>query len=86
MDEQDRNVRISQYMLDHPVATLAVRIDQAVEKTIGLRVLNSVVQVAFLLVTKALAIRDKELEVAGVWLIHLWIVNLIYDPVAQCEP
>ena len=35
---------------------------------------------------KRFAIGDEKLEVACVWLIDAWIVNLVDDPVTEREP
>jgi hypothetical protein len=45
-----------------------------------------VLQVAFFLVAKRLAIRDEELQIASVGLIDMRVVNLIDNTMAQCEP
>ena len=43
-------------------------------------------QVAFLLVAKCFAVGDKKLKVTCVWLIDVWIINLIDDSVTEGEP
>jgi hypothetical protein len=84
--QQDRTVRIGEDLLHQPVAALALRIDQAVEKAIAFRVLDPAIQIAFLFVAKSLAVGYEELKVARVGLINVRMVNLVDDAVAQREP
>ena len=86
MHQQDGSVRIREHLFDQPVAALAFRVGKAVKEAIALRVFDPVVQVAFFLVAKGLAIGDEELEVARVRLVHMRVVNLIDDAVAEREP
>ena len=86
MHQQNGSVRIGEHVFYQPVAALAFRVGKAVKRAIALRVFDPVVQVAFFLVAKGFAIGDEELEVARVGLIHMRIVNLIDDAVAEREP
>jgi len=79
-------MRIGQHVLDELIAPVSFRISKAVQHTVAFRVFNQVVQVALLLVAKALAIRDEELKVACVRLIDVRIVDLIDNAMTQCEP
>ena len=44
------------------------------------------IEVAFFLVAKCFAVADEKLKIAGVWLIDVWVVNLVEDSVTQREP
>ena len=79
-------MRIRKHVFYEPVSPGALRIRQAVEQTIALRVFDQVIQVTLFLVTKRLTITDEKLKVACIRLIDPWIVNLIDDAMAQCEP
>ena len=79
-------MRIREDVLHQPVATVSFRICKAVEDAIALRVFDQVIQVALFLVTKRFTITDEKLKVACIRLIDPWIVNLIDDTMAQCEP
>jgi hypothetical protein len=86
VDEQDRAVRTGEQVFDQPVAAPALRISQAVQNTIAFRVFDPASEVALFLVAESIAIRDEELKIARVRLIHMRIINLIDDAVAQREP
>ena len=79
-------MRIGEGVFDYPVATVRLRIRQAVKQTITLRVFHRVLQVTFFLMAECLAIGDQKLKVARVRLIDPWIVNLIHDAVTEREP
>ena len=84
--EQDRPVRIREHMFDQPVAAVRLRIRQAIEETIALRIFDLVIQVALFLVAKRFAVADEKLKVARVGLIDVRIVNFIDDAVAERKP
>ena len=44
------------------------------------------IQVSPFLVAECLAVRDEELQIAGIGAIHIGIVDLIDDPMAKSEP
>src|SRR5664280_912904 len=73
-------------MLDQPVTTIAFRIGQAIERAVALRVFKLMFQIALFLMAEGLAVTDEKLKIARVRLIHMRIINLIHDAVAQCEP
>src|SRR6266850_1669307 len=79
-------MRIGEHMFYDPVATVRLRIGEAVKKAITLRVFDQVIQVPLFLVAKRFAITDQKLKVARVRLIDARIINLIDDAVAEREP
>ena len=84
--EQHRPMRIGEHVLYEPVAALAFRIGQAVEKAIALRVFDQVIQVALFLVAKCFAVADEKLKIARVRLVDARIVDLVDDAVTEREP
>jgi hypothetical protein len=77
---------IGEDMFYDPIATVRLRIREAVKEAIALRVIDRVSQVAFFLVAKRFSIADEKLKVARVRLIDVGIVNLVYDAVTKREP
>ena len=77
---------VCQHILYNPVPAFPVSVDYPVVKTILLRVCDLMIEVALFFVAERFPITYKELEVSRIWLIHMRIVNLVHDPVAECEP
>ena len=44
------------------------------------------IQIAFFLMTKSLAIADEKLKITRVWLVDGWIVDFVQDAMAEREP
>ena len=84
--EQHRPMRIGEDVLDEPVAPVALRIGEAVEKTIAFRVFDPVIQVALFLVAKCFAVADQKLKIARVGLVDVRVIDLVDDAVAEREP
>jgi len=59
-------MRVCENMLNDTIATVRLRIDEAVERTIALRVLDAVVQVALLLMAECFAVADEKLKIPRV--------------------
>ena len=79
-------MRIGEDVIYESVATVRLRVRQAVEEAIALRVFDQVIQVALFLVAKRFAITDQKLKVARVRLIDARIVNFVDDAVTEREP
>ena len=86
LHEQDRPVRIGEHMFHHTISGTWLRIRQAIEETIALRVFDRVIEIAFFLVAKGFAVTNEELKVAGVGFIDVRIINLVHDAVTQRKP
>src|SRR5260370_19047038 len=86
MHEQDREMRIGEYVFYEPVATLGFRIREAVKDAIPLRVFDQMIQVTLFLVAKRFSVADEKLKVACVRLIDIWIVNLLDVSLPEGEP
>src|SRR6185503_14169649 len=79
-------MRVCENMLNDTIATVRLRIDEAVERTIALRVLDAVVQVALLLMAECFAVADEKLKIPRVGMIDMRIIDLVDDPMAEREP
>src|ERR1044071_296684 len=79
-------MRVCENVLNDTIATVRLRIDEAVERTIALRVLDAVIQVALLFVAECFAVADEKLEIARIGMIDVRIINLVDDPMAEREP
>src|SRR5262245_10253652 len=77
---------IGKDMFYNPVAVVRRSIRDTIEEAITLRIFNFVSQVTFFLMAKRFTVADEKLKVTRVRLVDVWIVNLIQDAVAQCEP
>ena len=44
------------------------------------------IEIAFFFVAKRFAVADEKLKVACVWLIDMWVVNLVEDSVTERKP
>ena len=86
MHEQHGPVRICKDVFDEPVASIAFRIGEAVEKTVAFRVFDPVIQVALFLVAKCFPVADEELKIARVRLVDGRVVDFVDDAVAEREP
>src|SRR5947209_19616680 len=73
-------------MFDDPITAIRLGIGQPVEDTIAFRILNLVIEVTLFFVAKCFAIRNKKLEIARVRLVHMRIINLVDDAMAEREP
>ena len=79
-------MRIGQHAFYETVAAVRLRIRKAIKNAIAFRVLDQMDQVPLFLVTKRFAVTDEKLKVARVWLINMWIVDLIDDSVTEGKP
>src|SRR5215831_13175683 len=79
-------MRISEDVLYDAIAAVRFRIDEAVERAIALRVLDTVIQVALLLVAECFAVADEKLKIARIGMIDVRIINLVDDPMTEREP
>src|SRR6185503_5171977 len=79
-------MRISEHVLYDAIAAVRLRICEAVERAIALRVLDAMIQVALLLVAKCFAVADEKLKIARIGMIDVRIINLANDPMAEREP
>ena len=79
-------MRICKDVFYEPVASVAFRIGEAVEKTVAFRVFDPVIQIALFFVAKRLPVADQELKIACVWLVDGRVVNFVDDAVAKREP
>ena len=79
-------MRIREHIFHQTIAAVRLRIRQAIEETVALRIFNRVIEVALFLVAKRFAVADEKLEVARVWLINMRIINFVHDAVTQREP
>ena len=79
-------MRIGEDVFYESVATIRLRVRQAVEEAIALRVFDCVMQVAIFLVAECFTIAHQKLKVAGVRLVDARIVNLIDDAMTEREP
>ena len=73
-------------MFQEPVASVAFRIGEAVEKTVAFWIFDSVVQIALFLVAKRFPVADKKLEIACVRLVDGRVINFVDDAVVKREP
>ena len=79
-------MRIHEHIFHQTIAAVRLRICQAIEETVPLRIFNLVIQVALLLVAKGFAVTDEKLKVPRVRLIDVRIINFVHDPMTQREP
>src|ERR1044072_5206088 len=77
---------VREHFLYDAVTAARLRIDEAIERTIALRVLDAMIQVALLFVAECFAIADEKLKIASIGTIDVRIINLVDDPMAECEP
>lgn len=73
-------------MFYETVASVAVRIGEAVENTIRFRVFDPVIQVALFLVAKCFPVADKKLKIADVRCVDAGIVDFVDDAMAERKP
>ena len=86
MDQQSCMMRVGQDVFSQSVTPVPLRICQFVEKSLALRHLDFVMEVALFFMAESFAIRDKKLEVSGVRRVHRRAVHFINDTVAYREP
>ena len=79
-------MRIRENMLDQPIASLGLGVGQSIKRKTPLRILDLMMKIALLFVTKAFTISDQELEIARIRLIHSGIIDFINDAVTNSEP
>src|ERR1051325_1923631 len=79
-------MRISDDVLDDAVTPAGFRIGQPVIERALFRILDLMLQVAPFFVAEGLAIGDQKLKIAGVRAIHVGIIQLVDDAVAEGEP
>src|SRR4051812_33838458 len=77
---------IGNNVLDDSITTARIGIGQPIIKGALFRIFGLVLQIAPLFVAEGFTVRDEELQVAGIWSINVWIVNLVNDAVAQGKP
>src|SRR6266403_1478220 len=77
---------IGKHMFYYTIATARLRIRETIKKAIARRVFDQMIEIAFFFVAKRFAVADEKLKIAGVWLIDVWVVNLVEDSVTQREP
>src|SRR5438034_9979866 len=77
---------IGEDMFYDTIAAPRLGIRETVKEAIALWVFDQMCQIAFFLVAKRFSIAYEKLKVARVWLIDVWIVNLVHDTVTKREP
>src|SRR5436309_7062042 len=79
-------MRIGDDVFGEPIAAGHVRVYQPVIKGALFRILDAMFQVAPLFVAERFPIRNEELQVARIRAVHVRVIQLVDDPVAQGEP
>src|ERR1700761_3868013 len=79
-------MRLTDDFFDDAITPFGIRIGEPVKQHIFLGVFNQVVKIAPFLVAKRLAIGDEKLQIARVRRVHMRIINLVDDAMAQGEP
>src|SRR5205809_949770 len=77
---------IGNNVFSNSVAAVRLRIRQPIKERAFFRVFDLVVQIATFLMAEGFAVGNEELKIAGVGAVHVGIVNLIDDAMAQGEP
>ena len=79
-------MRIGDHLLDDPVASGGIGIGDPVTESAFFRIFELVLQIPPLLMAKCFPVGNQELEITRVGAVHIGVVNLIDDAVAQREP
>ena len=79
-------MRVADDFFDQAIAALGIRGGEPVKQRPLLRVFGEVIQIPLFLMAKRLAIGDEKLQITGVGQVHVGIINLVDDAVAQGEP
>ena len=79
-------MRIGDNVFRYPIAPCRLGVDEAIQKCALFRIINFVVEIPPFLVKEALTVGDEKLQIAGIGTIHIGIINLIDDAVAEREP
>src|SRR5258708_37383424 len=77
---------IGDNVLDDAVASARFRVGNPIIEGAGFRVLDAVLQITPFFMAKGFTVGDEQLKIAGIGTIHIGIVNLVDDAVAQREP
>ncbi len=79
-------MRVGDDLLGNGVAPAWIRIDAAIAQRVISDAFRSNGEIAPLFMEKAAAIRDEILQIAKLWTVHGWVIDLCNDPVPDRIP
>src|SRR5258705_2242826 len=79
-------MRIRDHIFDNAVPARGIGVDEAIVESAFFGVFDLMFEIAAFFVAKGFAIGNKKLKIACVGAIHVWIVDLVDDAVAEREP
>src|SRR5947209_16780348 len=75
--EENRGVRIGDYVLNNAVTSARLRIGQAAIQRRLFRILELVLEIAAFLMTKSFTVGDEKLQITSIRAIHIGVINLV---------
>src|SRR2546423_15667297 len=79
-------MRVGDNVFNDPVASRRIGIGQAIKQRALFRVVDFMLEIAPFFVKKSFTVSDEKLQIASIGAIHIRIINLVDDAVAEGEP